>query len=527
MHKLKAFARYCLQVAKRYAYRVLNHFSDILNHHLSDRKGYHEILQLIEKIPQSNGSRIFVPEDVRVGIVADPFVLANFEPTCHLIPLTPDNWQELLPELDCLLVVSAWKGASGEWTGLAKHASEISNKLIQLMEAGRKANLPVLFYSKEDPPNYEHFLPYAKHADYIFTSALEAVPRYQQDCPGISVQVLTFAINPLLHNPIGSEGYKKENTVFFAGSWMPKYPERIRMQQLFFTWIRRAGMQFSIADRNFDRKDFRYLYPLKYLPRVMAGFSYHQVSSLYKIFPWIMNFNSVSHSQTMFAMRVYDACACGAHVISNESPGMQRIFPEVAVIHSYKDLYKAVTKSAEQLEDEKNQAIRRIMAQDTVFHRMRLMLETAGIPTSSDALPLVGVLLDPDMTDAERQHCREMFAAQSWGNKRLAETEAELSGCQILTVWGPDRVYGEYYLEDMINGFKYTSCNYVTKSGELQAHTYCEGFTDPYATLFWADAAAELNLTTLCRGCMSLPNGYNSGRENYQHPFTFETDAQI
>lgn len=520
MHKLTAFARRCLQTAKYYARRMLNCLSDVLNHCLSDRIGYRQILRMIEQVPQSNGSRIFVRENVRVGIVADPFVLENFEPTCHLIPLTPENWQSQIPDLDCILVVSAWKGAEGEWTGLAKHESEISKKLIQLMQGGKQAKLPVLFYSKEDPPNYQHFLPYAQQADYIFTSAQESVARYQQDCPGIPVQVLTFAVNPLLHNPIGSEGKKKENTVFFAGSWMPKYPERIRTQQLFFTWIRRAGMKFSIADRNFDRKDFRYRYPLKYLPRVMAGFSYHQVSSLYKIFPWIMNFNSVSHSQTMFAMRVYDACACGAHVISNESPGMQRLFPEVAVIRSYEDLHNAVTKPAEQLTREKMQAIRRILAQDTVYHRMRQMLQTAGIPVSDDTLPLVGVLLDPQMGESDRIGCRAMFAAQSWDNKLLAENPEDLSACQILTIWGPDRIYDTYYLEDMVNGFKYTDCDYITKysaAGKTpqRQYEYTDRILDRYATVFWATSVTINELQNFGEEEIKIPNGFISDALHY------------
>ena len=517
MNKLKELLNLCMGYAKRHIRGVLNALSGLMNRYLSDRKGYQEVLKLIDQMPQSNGTRIFARENVRVGIVADTFVLENFAPTCHLVNLMPDQWESQLEGLDCVLIVSAWRGVSTEWMGLAKHGSAISRKLIALMKAAKAAGLPVLFYSKEDPPNYHVFLPYAQQADYIFTSAQEAVERYNQDCPGIPVQVLTFAVNPMLHNPIGSQGVKKEKTVFFAGSWMPKYPDRIRMQKLYFKWIRRAGMKFSIADRNFNRKEFRYCYPLRYIPSVMSSFTYHQVSALYKIFPWIMNFNSVNQSQTMFAMRVYDACACGAHVISNESPGMERIFPEVHVIHSYEDLHNAVTKSPELLTKEKNQAIRRIMAQDTVFNRMRQMLETAGIQVSDHTLPLIGVLLDPKLTDEEKTLCREMFEAQSWENKRLAETMEELSGCRIVTLWGPDRSYGEYYLEDMACGFKYTACDYITKSATAQAHTYCDRIDDPYATLFWVDAEKTPLLTEIPKEGMALQGGYVSDRENYRY----------
>lgn len=523
MHRIIALVRLLLwpfkkaqQKLKHLVRWILNKLARLMNRHLSDRKGYQQVLQLIEQMPQSNGSRVFTRENVRVGIVADTFILENFAPTCHMTCLKPDTWASQLKDLDCVLIVSAWRGESTEWMGLSKHGSEISRTLIELMQGAKAAGLPVLFYSKEDPPNYKHFLPYAGQADYIFTSALEAVEWYERDCPGIPVQVLTFAVNPMLHNPIGSEGEKKEKTVFFAGSWMPKYPDRIRMQKLYFKWIRCVGMDFSIADRNFERNEFRYCYPIKYIPRVMASFSYHQVSALYKIFPWIMNFNSVNQSQTMFAMRVYDACACGAHVISNESPGMQRIFPEVAVIHSYEDLHRAVNKPAEQLTREKLQAIRRIMNQDTVFHRMQQMLRAAGIAVTGDDKPLVGVLLDPEMSEEEKVRCRAQFEAQSWGNKLLAESAEELAGCRAVTVWGPNRVYGEFYLEDMVGGFKYTACDYITKSETLQTHNYCDRITDPYATVFWVDAENIPDLADIPEEGFELPNGYVSDRENYQ-----------
>jgi len=85
-----------------------------------------------------------------------------------------------------------------------------------------------------------------------------------------------------------------------------------------------------------------------------------------------------------------------------------------------------------------------------------------------------------------------------------------------VTIWGPDRIYGEYYLEDMVSGFKYTACDYITKSETAQAHTYCERITDPYATLFWADALKTPVLTELSGEVLDMPNGYVSDHENYR-----------
>src|SRR5699024_11953924 len=100
----------------------------------------------------------------------------------------------------------------------------------KIMQFYRNLDIPIVFYSKEDPPNYNHFLPFAQQADYIFTSAAEMVPKYQIDCPAAtSIDVLTFGINPKHHSPIGSQQAEIQRIVPIAGSWFNhKYEERGR-----------------------------------------------------------------------------------------------------------------------------------------------------------------------------------------------------------------------------------------------------------------------------------------------------------
>lgn len=66
-----------------------------------------------------------------------------------------------------------------------------------------------MFYSKEDPVNYEAFIGLARKCEYVFTTAVEKIESYQKDCRHNNIFVLEFGVNPLYHNPIGIKIFKK------------------------------------------------------------------------------------------------------------------------------------------------------------------------------------------------------------------------------------------------------------------------------------------------------------------------------
>ena len=65
-----------------------------------------ELLEQLGRLPRSNGSGFYRPLPFRVGMVADRFLFDNYSCTCDLVYLTPDNWLEQLPGLDCVVVTS-------------------------------------------------------------------------------------------------------------------------------------------------------------------------------------------------------------------------------------------------------------------------------------------------------------------------------------------------------------------------------------------------------------------------------------
>lgn len=54
--------------------------------------------------------------------------------------------------------------------------------------------------------------------DYVFTTDANCLERYEQDLGHDRVDVLPFAAQPVIHNPVGLS-YSEKAGVAFAGAW--------------------------------------------------------------------------------------------------------------------------------------------------------------------------------------------------------------------------------------------------------------------------------------------------------------------
>ena len=92
----------------------------------------------------------------------------------------------------------------------------------------------------------------------------------------------------------------------------------------------------------------------------------------------------------------------------------------------------------------------------------------------------------------------------------------------IVAFMDPNAHYGKYYLEDMINGFKYTDCDYITKAayyakGELHPgteHDYVSVMPCKTRTVFWMEAFTVGQIEKMQDGC-ALTNGYSIDHFEY------------
>lgn len=443
---------------------------------------------------------------VKIGIVCDRFFYEAIEDAAEFVYLSPNTDRKTLASLDVLLIVSAWRGLlNDEWTGMLYDGHETNKRIRTIIEFCRLNGKKTVFLSKEDPPNYDYCVELAKCCDFVFTTAEECVPYYVKACGHENVFVTGFCINPRHHNPIGMRRKKKPNAAIFAGSWMEKYPVRCRDLQTIFDGVIASGHELTIYDRNYYKCGKpQYWYPKKYSPWLKPAIDHADLQNEHHSYDWAVNINTVKHSRSMYANRVYELQAIGNLLISNASPGMITRFPGVFVVRSPEEvgeLLKAFSpdeRYALQLA-----GIRDVMTADTCFERIAELLNAIGVIVDPPC-PEVLVIAD------DLESCRAMFAAQSYPHKRLVApgdvTEDVFRSSTFTAFFSSTVEYDDCYLQDTVNAFKYTDARYVT-SGLGAEHEKVDGYRFKSRTVF---ASRQFALKTLLSFSDNeqLDNGY-------------------
>ncbi|MFD1451544.1 glycosyltransferase [Oceanobacillus sojae] len=475
-----------------------------------------KVKPLIDQLPDSNGSRFYKKLDVNIGIVADEFLYNSFDGVANFHYITRDNYKEYTDKLDIFLLVTTWKGLNMEWKGLGnpnirKHRKDMFDILSHYQANGIKT----VFYSKEDPVNYDIFIELAKKCEYVFTTAEEVVTNYKKDCKNENVDVLNFGINPKYHNPIGFKKFDKRKEILFSGSWYVKYPHRIEDTQRIFDGVIDNNDDLKIIDRNYDLKLERHFFPKKYVRYLSPAVNHGTLQRLHKLYDWAINLNSVKYSNTMFANRIYELQALGNVMLSNYSLGVNNKFPNVFLINNrseVKDILNGFT------EEEKYQhqvyGIRRVMSHETTYRRIIDILEMTNTPYKMENKSIA--VLVQNKTDK----IQEMFKKQNYPHKDLLLledfNEAVKEKYDMVTFFDESKKYREFYLEDMINGFKYTDSDYITKNAYYDGeklitgieHDYVNVIDDKTRTVFWSNSFSVEELLSM-DGTQQKSNGYS------------------
>lgn len=426
-------------------------------------------LEQIRELPDTSSGIANRPFNVKIGIISDLFLFKSFEGLADFRPIYPDNYQQHA-DIDILLLVSTWRGVDGvSWKGVTTKSSEKRAHLFdEILQFYRNLDIPIVFYSKEDPPNYNHFLPFAQQADYIFTSAAEMVPKYQIDCPAAtSIDVLPFGINPKHHSPIGSQQAEIQRIVPFAGSWFNhKYEERGRWGgDILDAVMASQDYDLLLFDRNSHLKDPRYKFPNRFAHALTPAISHPQLLDIQRLVDVSINLNSVQSSASMFANRAIELQAQGTYVLSNYNVGLNSRYPHVHVSNGFIDTLAALDSLSEkQLRENQAAGIRAVFTHDLALMRIAKILKTVGLEAA---------VANPRVVVVKHNH-----------DERLAQDLAEQTYSNVVDVVEPvdgaipsDRVlqadvlvhldtqhhYESTHIEDLVNAFRYTDAYTVEK----------------------------------------------------------------
>lgn len=490
-----------------------------------DEGFFARMAEKIKGMPESNGCRYYERLKKRIAIICDRFYWDSVKAAADFVYIDPAKWRDCIKDIDCLLVVSAWHGLGDgtDWRGLPYKGSARRGLACEIIDICKGRGIPTIFYSKEDPPSYADFLELAQRCDYVFTSDAGCVPRYKEDCGHDRVFPMCFCINPTYHNPVGSRHCAKERNVFFAGSWMKKFPARCKDMERMFNGVLDAGRGLNIVDRCYAlRGDERYSYPEKYLQYQAPAVDHDSLQKIHKLYDWCININTVKDSATMFANRVYELQANGNLLISNYSLGVSNTFPNVFMIHDQKEVGLILNGfTDDEIYERQTAGVRRVMTGETCYDRVAELLRVVGL---AEPPPVRKVLV---IATKATDRVKEMFELQTYGAKTLTDldhvTSEMYADAEIVAFFDAEADYGAYYLEDMVNGFKYTDCDYVTKAAYVNAegvlvdgkeHDYVTGFADRTRTVFWR-AAFPLDELLALTGAVERENGYSSDHFSY------------
>lgn len=307
-------------------------------------------------IPEIKIYKTRLTKQYNVACILDLFSYECFSYDLKLHPLKHNDWENTFRKnkIDFFLCESAWSGNNGSWDRqITSYNQSRRSELNNLLNYLDKNKIPKIFYNKEDPFNFKLFKNFAakfnKHNDCIITTDENMITQYKKlGCN--NVIAFPFCCQPVIHNPINKQESTNKNIIFPCSYYVHKYKERCTtMKQM----INLHQQNIHIYDRQyifnkqtkqiaqFNKYANWYNFPLQYDNLIKGSLNYKQVLYLYKQYKCVMNVNTVTDSNTMFARRVIEAAASNIPIISNKSLGVTKIFGNL--ITNYRQL-KTVNK---------------------------------------------------------------------------------------------------------------------------------------------------------------------------------------
>src|SRR5699024_9193567 len=181
------------------------------------------------------------------------------------------------------------------------------------------------------------------------------------------------------------------------------------------------------------------------------------------------------------ANRVYELQAFGNILLSNYNTGINNLFPNVRIVNTGEDFNVIYNTSDNDLKDLQAKGIRNVFIEHTSYHRIRQIASTIGLYLEEENDKILVVL------NKESKENIDNYKRQIYENKDYVSIE-KLNSLDIkkygyITFFNDDYLYEEYYLEDMLSGFKYTDVDFVTKDARKEFHNYTSEIVDKYKTM--------------------------------------------
>lgn len=464
--------------------------------------------------------------DLTVAVILDPFSELAFGYEWNQVTVGPDDWRETLTRTrpDLLFVESAWQGnvvkGQGRWRLHMTRDDRPSPELTALVAWCRDEGIPTVFWNKEDPPNYDRFLETARLFDQVFTVDADRIPDYQRDLGHDRIDLLPFAAQPRIHNPVRRT--PKTRDIAFAGTWFAeKHPERREQMAYVLGPARERGLHIW---SRMQRGDRRYRFPRSYRKNVVGSLPYERMLAAYTSYKVFLNVNSVTRSKTMCSRRLFELSAAQTAVVSAPAASIEPFFGScIEVVEDGEQAGRALDLllgNAEYRDRLALQAHRRVFDEHLCSHRVETVLRSVGLADPArveegavrlSRNPTVSVVV-PTRRPEQLDHVLATIGRQSYPAIELvlvthgftadprkvaaldgvdvvvvpADAGLTLGACMNLGVEAAsgdlvakvddDNFYGTHYLTDLVRALDYSGADVVGKWAHL-VHLESSGAT--------------------------------------------------
>ncbi|HOJ78451.1 MAG TPA: glycosyltransferase [Bacillota bacterium] len=174
-----------------------------------------------------------------------------------------------------------------------------------ICETVKKFGIPHFYWAIEDPVCTDLTIAtYAPRVDYIFTTTVECIPKYNKI--GQKAEVLLFGCNHEFHRFVGINQEYQYDLVLVASNYSSRYEEA----EWFVMPLVRSGYKIKIWGIWWDDAT-RPVNLLKY-PHVYGGIlPYEMLPVVYSSAKIVLGMNCDDSSKTQTSMRPYEVLACG------------------------------------------------------------------------------------------------------------------------------------------------------------------------------------------------------------------------
>lgn len=449
--------------------------------------------------------------ELTVAVILDPFSELAFGYEWSQVTFGPEDWRSTLERRrpDLLFVESAWNGNGGRWRLHMTRDDRPSDELRALVAWCREEGIPTVFWNKEDPPNYDRFIATARLFDQVFTVDADRIPDYHRDLGHDRVDLLPFAAQPRIHNPVRRLPGRPYD-VAFAGTWFAeKHPER--RTQMGYVLDPAVEHDLHIWSR-MQRGDRRYRFPRPYRRHVVGSLPYERMLGAYTAYKVFLNVNSVTTSKTMCSRRLFELSAAQTAVVSAPAASIEPFFGTTLTVVENADQTRAALDLLLTDDDARDrlalQAHRRVYDEhlcsarvDTVLRAVELtgavlgaaeptvsaivstyrpeqldhVLRTVG-RQSYRAIQLVLVAhgFVPDEADVRRRAAAagvpELVLLQAGADRTLGaclNLGLDAATGDLVAKMDDDNFYGTHYLTDLVRALDFSGADVVGKWAHL------------------------------------------------------------